>query len=41
MVGDVRLHGFAASLVQDSLPGGGPRLDPSELNLIQALMKVR
>ena len=24
MVGDVRLHGFAARLAQDSLPGGDP-----------------
>ena len=41
MVGNVLLHGVAGNLVQVRLPGGGaPFRHPTELNLIQALMKV-
>ena len=41
MVGNVLLHGIAGNLVQVRLPGGGtPFRHPTELNLIQAVVKV-
>ena len=41
MVGDELLHGIAGNPVQVRLPGGGaPFRHPTELNLIQAFVKV-